>query len=162
MVKLEKLCLKRNLLKTMPELKELKELLEIDLSENEFSRFPESIISLEKIQKINLNMNNLDTLNYPIRNSTIQYLYLSNNQFKEIFPDILNLTALKHVSLDGNQIAEIKDTMFKDIPSSSKFYIGISGNLLKQDNIYGNIFEVPIKGSKETHDAVREDIKYLF
>ena len=90
---------------------------------------------------------------YSIKNYNLKYLFLANNQFKEIFPDIIHLLALKHLSLDNNQITDFKESMFNYLHPNQKFFIGICNNPLKQNKNIGDIFEVQGKSrSKEKND----------
>jgi len=152
MTTIQYLCLKRNKLSKVSELNDLKNLIEVDLSENDLKDFPDSLIGLTKLEKINLNMNNIDNLFYPSKNYTLKYFYLSNNQFKEIFYDIVNFFALKHISLDGNQITEIKPEMFRAISPTQHFFIGLSNNLITDKSI-GNVYEVKAKIPEKAEES---------
>jgi len=140
------LNVKRNLIKTFPpELNDLKNLIEIDLSDNAFTKFPDNLLSLEAIETINLSMNKLDKVSISTKNQKIKYLYLSHNVFEEIPPDIVNLTSLKHIAFNENYISEFKETIFDKV-KNRKFFIDIANQYCPtiKNNKYGNLIEIPL------------------
>jgi len=114
------LKLKRNRIKNLPkEYCNLENLKEIDLSENEFNFLP-MIITLDKIEKVNLISNYIDDykimedeltkFNYEAdKKFNLKFLYLNKNLLTKLPIDFIKdrtFHNLKHMALDENPIKE--------------------------------------------------------
>ena len=123
--------LKRNCLETLPkEFFTLKNLQEIDLSENNFSFIPAVIFVLPVLKKINLCLNKITNFELKNEDNTIfileknvnfEYLYLSNNLIKDFPTDLIkHLIKIKHLSLDFNAITDIPKEVINNLKTIYK------------------------------------------
>ena len=119
LINLKVLYLRRNLLKALPKaFEELKMLEELDLSENRFKALPKEIFAhSDKLQKLNMNANQLETFEFVgmAENSELQYLFLAQNKLKKIPMDIKKFKNIKYVNLDENEIFEVDPNLNEEI-----------------------------------------------
>lgn len=121
---LQKLCLRRNLLKKLPKLfSELKELIELDLSENQFTVLSKEIdFNKQKITILNMNANMIESFDYigNAENSKLEFLFLAQNAIAKIPYDINKFRNLKFVNLDENNIADKSHNTINEIQLNIK------------------------------------------
>jgi hypothetical protein len=130
------LILRRNLLKTLPDnIRDLKCLKELDLSDNKIAKIPECVFEIECLSKLNLNMNLIESLEYKKINLHLNYFYLSHNNFINFPLDIIMFKKLIHLSLDDNKISDIPNEIFTK--SEQKLKISLLNNCLKNRDIFG-------------------------
>jgi len=85
----------------------LRNLRQLDLSNNELTELPRRISKLKKLQYLNLGQNNLTALPDEICNLTnLSHLYLSNNELTKLPEKIGKLKKLKSLLLSGNVFSE--------------------------------------------------------
>jgi hypothetical protein len=131
------LILRRNLLKTLPDnIRDLKRLKELDLSDNKISKIPECVFEIEQLCKLNLNMNLIESLEYKKINLHLNYFYLSHNNFTNFPLDIIMFKKLIHLSLDDNKISDIPNEIFTK--SEQRLKISLLNNCLKNRDIFGS------------------------
>lgn len=102
-----------NKLKTIPNLKRLRNLVLLDLSVNAIEQFPslpESPCSLDRIMLNNNRMSNLD-IDALVECANITEIHLAGNMFKEIPEDIARLGKLKILDISNNDIADLPYTL---------------------------------------------------
>jgi len=113
---LEKLGLGSNKLdiKTLYKLKNLKNLQQIDLYDNNIKELPNSIGELKQIKYLSIHNNQLIKLpkNFSKLNS-IEILDLSWNNFEEIPEEVFELQNIKKLNLSGNKILKISKSLKK-------------------------------------------------
>ncbi|TKG92951.1 leucine-rich repeat domain-containing protein [Puteibacter caeruleilacunae] len=99
-------------LATVPEsIIELKQLIELDLSNNTFSSFPEIVLDLENLKILKLNRCGLNNIPVEIdKLEKLEELWLMHNKIEEIPKSIYNLPHLRLLVLIDNLIStsEIK------------------------------------------------------
>jgi Leucine-rich repeat (LRR) protein len=123
--------LKRNNITYLPdEIAEMKDLIRIDCSENQFSKLPQRVFEFAKIEYINFNMNQIENFDCPKVHKVLKYLFLTNNQFREIPIDVANLVSLKHLALDKNKIVDVDIEIFREY-KNMEIQVTLSDNPLK-------------------------------
>lgn len=105
------LNLRRNNLKNLPKtFEEMNNLIEIDLSENSFNICPKELFVKKegeaKLKKLNMSTNKIQLFECPGLdcNTTLEFLFLSNNQLEKVPNDLKKYKNLKYVNLDNNLI----------------------------------------------------------
>lgn len=114
-------------------------MIEVDLSENEFSIVPEFLLHLPKLEILNLNMNKLTLLGCRLLNTKLKYLYLANNHFKSIPEDLSNFQNVKHCALDSNRIELIN--LIPLLSANFRTLISLSNNPIQNKDNFEEMFE---------------------
>lgn len=87
-------------------------LTELDLSQNEFTKIPESLYELGNLRRINLSNNNIVELSNSIENWTkVEVLNLSSNQIAALPPALCKLFNLRRLFVNNNRLD------FEGVPS---------------------------------------------
>lgn len=107
--KLQKLHMKRNLLKSLPDnLKNLSGLVELYLHSNEIQVIPEGIRDLGSLQYLDISSNQIAHLPESIGQlSNLKKLHVSNNRLKKIPQSIGKLKRLETLELMNNEIVAL-------------------------------------------------------
>lgn len=102
----------------------------LDLSNQNLTTVPETIIQLTKLNDLDLSKNSLNTFpSQLISISTLISLNLSNNQISNILQEISNLKNLQSLDLSNNKLTSLSDSI-KDVPSLR--ILKLSGNNLSE------------------------------
>lgn len=111
-------------------LENLKNLEDVDLSYNEFTRIPESLYTCSTLKRLNMSSNKLNELSLLIDTWTnMRTLNLSNNQLTSIPTSLSKMQCLKRLYVNDNQLD------FEGIPASIgkvmslEFFCASSNNL---------------------------------
>ena len=75
-------------------------------------------------------MNQIETLDCKEENKYVKYLFLTNNSFSEIPPEMVNLIGLKHIAFNKNKIVDIEIEIFRDY-KNKEVQITLSDNPIK-------------------------------
>lgn len=137
LTKLTYLNLRRNKLRKLPEsFKDLKNLVELDLSENKFTGLVKEVFSSNKLEKLNMNSNELETFKYvgPIENINLKFLFLSQNKLTTIPSFVIKLPKIQFINLDENQILDIDPNLNEEI-ENDKIEISLHNNSKNFDNL---------------------------
>lgn len=112
--KLQNLILSNNILKGVPNLKELSNLTELILDANKLSNVPEGISSLRSLEKLSISRNHLTFIDLSILElKRLKYLNLMQNFIERLPLDGLNgMKSLSHLRLSGNKIKFLEDDCF--------------------------------------------------
>ena len=112
------LSLADNLIKDLDkvDLKSLRKLGGIDLSQNELRVFPTAVMKLTNLQYLNLGFNNIIVVDEEVNQMKyLVELHLAYNGMMD-FPSDLNLKYLEVLRLDGNKIQEISEDALGGLP----------------------------------------------
>eukprot|EP01135_Chromosphaera_perkinsii_P003131 Nk52_evm20s236 gene=Nk52_evmTU20s236 len=126
---LEKLVLKGNLLKELPdEIRALKQLKYLNLGDNCFETISEGILELRRLTVLHVFNNNLKTISPNIKKLFLLVtLNLSNNNLEQLPPELSRLRELETLALQGNLLRKIPSNLF-DLPKLQVLKLG--GNKL--------------------------------
>jgi len=112
---LENLDLSNNEIKEIPsELGDLSKLKYLDLSENDLTTISSSLKNLSKLNYLNISLNKLTSISsgiYKLKN--VETLDLSYNSITKITSNLKNMTNLKELNLSSNEITEISSSISK-------------------------------------------------
>lgn len=109
-----------------------KKVINIRLPRTELIEFPEIILNLENLRRLNLRTNNISTIpNEITKLKELQKLYISENSISSLPESIGNLENLSHLDLSGNQL--------RSLPNS----IRASRNLRKLNLAFNNFEYIP-------------------
>uniref|UniRef100_A0A671MKR0 Uncharacterized protein n=1 Tax=Sinocyclocheilus anshuiensis TaxID=1608454 RepID=A0A671MKR0_9TELE len=136
-----KVDLMRNRLKQITGINQLRSLIELNLSRNEFSDFPVDIRGLHQLEKLYINQNNIKTIPENVFPSLekLRFLKLSTNRLEKLPQDMNRCQHLNYLNLSNNclrnldalrnQLAELPDLLFHN---SSLTLFKASGNPLRK------------------------------
>ena len=119
--KTEKLALKDRVLKLNNEslpldfFPKLTHVIELDLSNNKFTHFPQDLLQLSSLKILRFSHNELDNLADIHKCKTLEELVLDNNNITKLSSQIKKLRSLKYISLENNDLTYLPDEL-GDIP----------------------------------------------
>jgi len=93
-------------LNNFPDLTRFNNIVIIDASGNKFTRVPKKLLKIDSLVRLNLSDNEIGKVYFP-RNSVIESLNLSENNFRRIPRSIKKLTHLNSLTISNNNIKRI-------------------------------------------------------
>lgn len=103
--KIKEIYLSSNKINTIENLEHLNDLKTLDLTDNDFTNISLPDNSLLSLKELNLSYNKLKK--YSIQNESLEWVNLSSNKLKEIFPSLYECKNLKSIIHSENEITEI-------------------------------------------------------
>lgn len=107
---LQKLDLSENQLgdASLPDsFKTLDNLVELNLSNNKFTKVPTTIKKLKNLSRLSLSFNSIDSLKGIEKLKKMQVLMLDNNKFTSVFKDVCHMRKLEILDCSCNNIREV-------------------------------------------------------
>lgn len=114
--------------------KEMRDLVVVNLTHNEISLVrPGAFQKLKRLTRLDLSHNRIEYFDFFNSNMMLEFLDLSWNRIKEIGDKQLSqLTRLKALMLDSNDIVDLTEDKWKGVPDSLKL-IGLTSNPINCD-----------------------------
>lgn len=109
--KIKELYLSSNKINTIENLEHLNDLKTLDLTDNDFTNISLPDNSLLSLKELNLSYNKLKK--YSIQNESLEWVNLTSNKLKEIFPSLYECKNLKSLIHSQNEITEIGTSIEK-------------------------------------------------
>ncbi|XP_052784171.1 malignant fibrous histiocytoma-amplified sequence 1-like isoform X2 [Mya arenaria] len=110
MLLLEKLDLSENQLgdASLPEaFKKLEHLVELNLSNNKFTKMPTALKKLKNLSRLSISYNNVDSLKGIEKLKKMQVLMLDHNKFSQVFKEVTHMRKLEILDCSHNTIREV-------------------------------------------------------
>lgn len=110
MLLLEKLDLSENQLgdTSLPEeFKKLEHLVELNLSNNKFTKIPSPVRKLKNLLRFSISYNNVESLRGLEKQNKMQVLLLDHNKFTNVFKEVTHMRKLEILHCSSNNIREV-------------------------------------------------------
>jgi Leucine-rich repeat (LRR) protein len=154
---LRELWFLENRVQHLPEkIGDLEYLIRIDMEKNfTLSNLPDSVWKLKNLEVLGLGGNNFSNISEKITElPNLKYLFLENNEFREIPEFIWNLTQLEVLGLGGNNIKEVSPKL-QEFTQLRFLNLENLDFLRSNSRCVGNIRDKSGKATDEVKDFIR-------